>query len=306
MNFVETKDRYKKSVEDRLASLVSGNLHPPKIYEAMSYSLLGGGKRLRPTLLLAAYESVSYPTGDTATSNHLAEKVRAACALDFACALEMIHTYSLVHDDLPALDNDNMRRGRPTNHIVFGEAMAILAGDALLNKSYELMIDTSAKYQYIRCLPALVEISRAAGINGMIGGQVMDINTAGQDIDDETLLYIHNHKTAALIQAAITAGAIIGGASGRALDKFKLAGHHMGLGFQIMDDILDVIGDESSVGKPIGSDAKNNKNTYVSVFGIERATVDYHNMWDNCVQIFDDLGASFLSEYAKELRSRIN
>ncbi|MCL2852055.1 MAG: polyprenyl synthetase family protein [Defluviitaleaceae bacterium] len=304
MDLAHKKDVYVKTLEERLTALLKNKNYPPVIYDAISYSLLGGGKRMRPVLLLAACEAVA-DDDESGISPELSETLRFNCALDFACAIEMIHTYSLIHDDLPAIDNDDTRRGRPTNHKVFGEAMAILAGDALLNMSYELMIDACIRHQYLNCLPALVEIARSAGINGMIGGQVMDVHTEGTTVDEETLLYIHEHKTAALIKASIVAGAIIGGAGGRYLKTFRQAANHMGLAFQIKDDILDVTGDSSTLGKPVGSDARNNKNTYVSVFGLEQARRDYQYMWDSCIQHFNELGAEFLAAYAKDLRDRV-
>ena len=302
MTFAETKSKYQQLIEKRLETLISGDdigdIKPPVIYEAAAYSLLGGGKRLRPMLLLAAFEAVS--GNDDATTPAF------SCALDFACAVEMIHTYSLIHDDLPAIDNDDMRRGRPTNHIVYGEAMAILAGDSLLNLAYETMLNACAKYQPQNGLAAAAEVARFAGIQGMIGGQVMDVHTEGTPIGEETLLYIHRNKTAALISAAITAGAILGKASDRQLEEYKTAALDMGIGFQIIDDILDVVGDAASLGKHIGSDAKNGKNTYVSLFGMERAKRDYTAVWDRCTAIFERLDAKFLADYAQELRSRVN
>ena len=305
MDFAQTKNKYNELLEERLTQLLAGKKYPPVIYEAISYSLLNQGKRMRPILLLAACEAANSNESSIIPTD-VAGAFKLTCALDFACAVEMIHTYSLIHDDLPAIDNDDTRRGRPTCHVMFGEAMAILAGDALLNMSYELMIDACTKHQYLNCLPALAEISRAAGINGMIGGQVMDIHTSGKPIDEETLLYVHENKTAALIKASVTAGAIIGGECGKKLEKYGIAAGKMGLAFQILDDILDITGDATALGKPIGSDAKNNKNTYVSVFGLERAQKDYLSMWDGCIKQFDRLGAKFLASFAKNLRDRVN
>jgi len=305
MDYVKARNSYVSKIDGRLASILDGKSHPPAIYESIAYSLLSKGKRLRPVLLLGACEAAIPPdTGDA--SHEVVKAFRLACSLDFACAVEMIHTYSLIHDDLPILDNDDLRRGVPTNHKVYGDAVALLAGDALLNMSYELMIDNSIKYQYLRCLPAMAEVARAAGINGMIGGQVMDVYTEGTRVDEATLHYIHENKTAALIRASVAAGAIIGGAEGAGLEKYRLAASNMGLAFQIMDDILDVTGSEADLGKPIGSDARNAKNTYVSIFGLERAKRDYFNLWDNCIVQFDELGARFLTNLAKDLRDRVN
>ena len=312
MTFADTKAKYQELIETRLAALVSnsdiGDIKPPMIYEAVSYSLLGGGKRLRPMLLLAAFYAVAGNKHDnlSAFKNGASGTPPPTSALDFACAIEMIHTYSLIHDDLPAIDNDDMRRGRPTNHIVYGEAMAILAGDSLLNMAYETMANACVKYQPQRGLAALAEVAHAAGLKGMIGGQVMDVHTEGTPINEETLLYIHRNKTAALIKTAIVAGATLGGADDTQLEKFKAAALDMGIGFQIMDDILDVVGDEISLGKHIGSDAKNGKNTYVSLFGMERAKQDYATIWSRCIAAFEELGATFLADYAKDLQSRVN
>jgi len=275
---------YAEILEKHLASFVSED---GKIYEAVRYSLLGGGKRMRPLCLLAA--AGPDPSGT---------------ALDFACAIEMIHAYSLIHDDLPALDNDSLRRGRPTSHVVFGEALAILAGDALLNLAYETMTQACISCKKPNALQAMGEISRAAGINGMIGGQVLDIlNTA---TDAKTLRYIHEHKTAALIRASISAGALLGDACEAALEKYRRGGLALGLAFQIMDDILDVIGKEATLGKPIGSDERNKKLTYVSLYGIEAAKTRHETLFDEAQALFGELGNTLLNEYILKLRIRIS
>ena len=227
------------------------------IMEAMNYSLKAGGKRLRPILTLEACKVVGGNEED---------------AIPFAMAIEMIHTYSLIHDDLPALDNDNLRRGKPTNHKVYGEAMAILAGDALLNYAYEVMLSNSLnKENTENYLKAINEIAKSAGIYGMIGGQVVDVESENTAIPKEKLDYIHLNKTGAIIIGCMRAGAIIGNASYDELEKITKYAKNIGLSFQIVDDILDIIGDQAKLGKNIGSDIENNKSTYPSLIGIEQS-----------------------------------
>ncbi len=227
------------------------------IMEAMNYSLKAGGKRLRPILTLEACKIVGGNERD---------------CIPFAIAIEMIHTYSLIHDDLPALDNDDLRRGRKTNHIVYGEDMAILAGDALLNYAFEVMLSNSiGKENPEKYLQAINEIAKSSGIYGMIGGQVVDIQSENKKISKEKLDYIHNNKTAAIIIGCMRAGAIIGNADEKKLDKITKYAKNIGLTFQIIDDILDIVGDESKLGKKVGSDIDNNKSTYPSLLGLERS-----------------------------------
>lgn len=227
------------------------------IMEAMNYSLSAGGKRLRPILTLEACKIVGGNEND---------------AIPFAVAIEMIHTYSLIHDDLPALDNDDLRRGRKTNHIVYGEDMAILAGDALLNYAFEIMLSNSlGKENPEKYLKAINEIAKSAGIYGMIGGQVVDVQSENQQIPKEKLDYIHNNKTAAIMIGCMRAGAIIGNANEEELDKITKYANNIGLSFQIVDDILDIVGDESKLGKKVGSDIENNKSTYPSLLGLEKS-----------------------------------
>ena len=227
------------------------------IMKAMNYSLEAGGKRLRPILTLESCKIVGGKEED---------------AIPFAMAIEMIHTYSLIHDDLPALDNDDLRRGKPTNHKVFGEAMATLAGDALLNYAYEIMLSSSInKKDSHKYLKAIYEIASHAGIYGMIGGQVVDVESENKIIDKEKLDFIHLNKTAAMIVGCMRAGAIIGGATEEQLDRITKYGKNIGLSFQIVDDILDITGDEEKLGKPIGSDIENHKSTYPSLVGLEKS-----------------------------------
>ena len=227
------------------------------IMKAMNYSLKAGGKRLRPILTLESCKIVGGKEED---------------AIPFAMAIEMIHTYSLIHDDLPALDNDDLRRGKPTNHKVFGEGMATLAGDALLNYAYEVMLSSSINkensHKYLR---AIYEIATHAGIYGMIGGQVVDVESENKVIEKEKLDFIHLNKTAAMIVGCMRAGAIIGDATEEELKKITKYGRNIGLSFQIVDDILDITGDEEKLGKPIGSDIENHKSTYPSLLGLEKS-----------------------------------
>lgn len=228
------------------------------LFESMKYSLDAGGKRLRPILLM---ESCLLVGGDIKDS------------IPFACAIEMIHTYSLIHDDLPAMDDDDLRRGKPTNHKVFGEGIAVLAGDGLLNYAFELMIKHSLKdkEKSFIYLKAMNEIAKAAGVYGMIAGQIVDLESENKKIDKDTLDFIHMNKTSAMIIGAMRAGAIIGGANEEDLEKITNYAKNIGLGFQVVDDILDIVGDQEKLGKNIGSDLENNKSTYPSLFGIEKS-----------------------------------
>lgn len=227
------------------------------IMESMNYSLKAGGKRLRPILTLEACKIVGGNEED---------------AIPFAMAIEMIHTYSLIHDDLPSLDNDDLRRGKPTNHKVYGEAMAILAGDGLLNYAYEIMLSSSLnKDNPEKYLRAIGEIAKGAGIYGMIGGQVVDVESENTLIPKEKLDYIHLNKTAAIMVGCMRAGAIVGNANEEQLEKVTKYAKNIGLSFQIVDDILDIIGDESKLGKHVGSDIENNKSTYPSLIGLEKS-----------------------------------
>lgn len=227
------------------------------LFDAMNYSLFAGGKRLRPILLMASAEAV----GGNGTAY-----------LPVACSLEMIHTYSLIHDDLPAMDNDDYRRGKLTNHMVFGDGMAILAGDALLTAAFEAAL-AQPDVEPGRLLKAVQEIAVAAGAQGMVGGQAVDLTSEGKVLDADTLRFMHQAKTGALFRAAIRAGAILAGASAEELQLLTQYAEQFGLAFQITDDILDVVGSQEIIGKPIGSDEKNNKATYVTIYGLENAKI---------------------------------
>jgi geranylgeranyl diphosphate synthase type II len=229
---------------------------PAALHKSMRYSVFAGGKRIRPILMLAACEAVG---GDF------------SLAMPAACAMEMIHTYSLIHDDLPAMDDDDFRRGNPTNHKVFGEAVAILAGDALLTAAFIAMSRPASSLQVppATLLAVINEIGCCAGSHGMVGGQVIDMESEGQhDIDLAIVQYIHTHKTGALIKASIKAGAMLGGADDKALAAMVRYGETVGLAFQIADDILDIEGTTEEIGKDAGSDQARGKATYPAVVGL--------------------------------------
>lgn len=244
------------------------------VIKAMHYSLFAGGKRLRPILCLAGAEAVG---GEE------------ALVLPIACSLELIHTYSLIHDDLPALDDDQLRRGKPTNHTVFGEAMAILAGDGLLTEAFHLMTRTDLinSLDPERLLQVTHVIAEAAGYQGMVGGQALDIQTQGREIDPALVEFIHSHKTGSLIDASVTSGAILGGASKEQVKAIRSYGAKIGLAFQIADDILDIEGDIMATGKGVGSDAKMGKNTYPSVFGLDNAKNVLKKTVEKAIQALD-------------------
>lgn len=256
------------------------------VLSAMNYSMRAGGKRLRPLLMA---ETCAMFGG-----------AQAEVLEPFMAAIEMIHTYSLIHDDLPALDNDELRRGRPTAHVKFGEAMAILAGDALLNYAFE----TASKAfrgdeRDIRIAKAFQILCRKPGIYGMIGGQVVDVEKENEAISFETLLYIHDNKTAALIECAMMIGAVLAGASDTEVACTEQIARKVGVAFQIEDDILDVTSTSEALGKPVGSDEKNGKNTYVSFRGIDGAREDAARYTDEALALFD--GLPYENAFLREL-----
>ena len=258
--------------------------------ESMKYSLMAGGKRLRPILVMAAADAVGAKGTDYLTTG---------------CAMEMIHTYSLIHDDLPAMDGDDYRRGKLTNHKVYGAGMATLAGDALLTLAFEVMlrqqgVSSDTLVRVVR------EISTAAGPDGMVGGQALDMESEDKQISMETMKNIHLGKTGALFRAAIRSGAILGGASEEALAALTVYADNFGLAFQITDDILDVIGDESVIGKPVGSDEKNHKSTYVTLTSLEEAQKLAQDAVDTAIDALKIFGgeADFLRELVAYLVKR--
>ena len=259
---------------------------------AMKYSLMAGGKRLRPILLMAAADAVGAKGTDYLTAG---------------CALEMIHTYSLIHDDLPAMDNDDYRRGKLTNHKVYGDGMAVLAGDALLTLAFEVL--TRQQYTDAATLLRVVkEISTAAGMNGMVGGQAIDLESEGKHIDMEPLRRMHMGKTGALFRAALRSGAILAGADEKKLAALTDYAEKFGLAFQITDDILDVVGDEKLIGKPVGSDVRNEKSTYVTLTSLEEAQKLAKETVDGAVAALQDFGpeADFLRQLVRYMLERKN
>jgi geranylgeranyl diphosphate synthase type II len=251
------------------------NAYPASIHRAVRYSLFAPAKRLRPALALASAQAVGGKEDD---------------ALPGAAAVEMIHTYSLIHDDLPAMDNDSLRRGRPTSHVVFGEAMAILAGDALLTHAFHLLATQPASLDPARRLRAVAVLAEACGLSGLIGGQVVDLESEGVAVEPSTLEFIHRNKTGALIRAAVQLGALAGGAGEETLETLAGFGSRVGLAFQIVDDILDVEGDASSLGKTAGKDQKAKKATYPRVHGMALARERAATLVEEAVGLITPLG----------------
>ncbi len=269
---------------------------PHSLHKSMRYSVFAGGKRVRPILMLAACQAAG---GDTEV------------AIPAACAMEMIHTYSLIHDDLPAMDDDDFRRGNPTNHKVFGEAIAILAGDGLLTEAFKLMSDPrfAASVPPAGRLAVINQIATCAGSYGMVGGQVVDMESEGRkDIDLPTVQYIHTHKTGALIKAAVVAGAILGGADEKKLAAITRYGEAAGLAFQIADDILDIEGTTEEIGKDAGSDEARGKATYPAVIGLAAAKQEAKAMMDEAFKALEIFGseADPLREIAAYIVKRKN
>jgi geranylgeranyl diphosphate synthase type II len=271
------------------------DVFPNSLHKAIQYSLFAGGKRIRPILSMAAFEAIG-GRGDK--------------ILPFACALEMIHTYSLIHDDLPALDNDDYRRGKPTCHKVFGESIGILAGDALLTEAFKLMTDRAIQELSIRdgglVLDVINEVAQAAGISGMVGGQVLDIESEGKEVDLPTLQYIHTHKTGALILVSVRVGAKLGGANEVVLKALTHYGERIGLAFQIADDILNVEGRAALLGKKTGSDLSRGKATYPALFGLEESKRRAKELVELAVKAIESFGpeAEPLREIACFILSR--
>ncbi len=265
----ETDIEYLKTLQadiDRLLDefLPPSQAYPQVLHQAMRYSVLAGGKRLRPILAITAYDSFG---GDNR------EIINPA-----ACALEFIHTYSLIHDDLPCMDDDDLRRGQPTLHKKFDEATAVLAGDALHDLAFELIARAGSAR-------AVEELARAIGTEGMIGGQLADVAAEGKDISLDEIIYIHNHKTGALIRGSLRIGAILAGVDEPTLARLSRYGEKIGLAFQIVDDILDVKGDQKELGKKVGSDRKNKKATYPGTVGLEKAGKDAERLIDEAIEI---------------------
>ena len=279
-------DRYLAEQAAAVEAFLDRNLpvedaYPPSIHKAIRYSLFAGGKRLRPVLTLAASEAVGGRSED---------------ALPAAASVEMIHTYSLIHDDLPAMDNDDLRRGKPTSHVVFGEAVAILAGDALLTHAFHVLAAVCSNGEYVdpvghaRRLRAVSVLAAAAGMNGMIGGQVIDLESEGRSVDAETLDLIHRKKTGALMEAAAHLGALMGGGNNEEIEHIARFGREIGLAFQIVDDLLDVEGDPAETGKSAGKDLEAGKATYPGIHGTERARHRARELARQAIELVTPLG----------------
>lgn len=292
-------NEYKEIIDTHLLDFIP-NIDNKSIslYEAMKYSLTAGGKRLRPVLLLAACE---FAGGDIKE------------AIPYACAIEYIHTYSLIHDDLPAMDNDDLRRGQPTNHKVYGEALAILAGDGLLTTAFEainkdMMLYFDEPEKMRKRINVSFEIAKGAGCKGMVAGQVSDIEAETNDCSNEMLEYIHINKTGALIKSAIKAGLYLGNPTREMLSQLDIYAENLGLAYQIADDILDVIGNPDELGKATGSDKKKNKTTYTSINGLEAAQERLQQLTDDAVEAiaryYDN--AEFFRDLVLELKDRRN
>ena len=291
------QEEYKNLIEEHILDFLPDIDHKSiTLYESMKYSLTAGGKRIRPVLLLAAAEFTGC-------------KIEAA--IPYACALEYIHTYSLIHDDMPCMDDDDLRRGMPTNHKVYGEAMATLAGDGLQAAAFEAMTKDMFMYfddtvQLKNRIRAAHEIVKGSGCRGMVAGQVADIENENKLCSGEMLDYIHLNKTAALIVAAIRAGAQLGGADADTLNCLTVYAENLGLAFQIADDILDVIGSEEEMGKKTGADDANNKSTYPALYGLEASKQKLMELTDTAIKSLEKYydNAEFFVEIAKTLAVR--
>ena len=290
--------RWKALVETHLLSfLPEVDDKSISLYDAMCYSLEAGGKRIRPVLLLAACQ---FSGGEDQS------------AIPYACALEYIHTYSLIHDDLPAMDDDDLRRGRPTSHKVFGEALAILAGDSLLNAAFEAMNKDMFHYfddpvKLKKRVKASYDIVKASGCRGMIAGQVADLEAEGRHSTKELLDYIYLNKTGALLSAAVSAGARLGSLDPAQHSDLVCYGEKIGLAFQIIDDILDVCGNQADTGKAAGSDARSQKSTYPSLHGIDASKQTARSLTEEAIRIMEQYGdrGSFFQHLALDLENRI-
>ncbi|MBR1584356.1 MAG: polyprenyl synthetase family protein [Clostridia bacterium] len=284
MNMNEQLNTYKQQVEEALEGLPFAGV-PDALRDAMRYSLLSGGKRLRGCLLLAACEMAG---GD------------AKAALPFAAAVEMIHAYSLIHDDLPAMDNDTMRRGKPTNHVVYGEALAILAGDGLLTHAFSVM----AASAHPKAFEALGEIAGAAA--SMLNGQTLDVTMAGTEPNMDLVRDIHQGKTAAMLTAPVTAGLILAGASAAQIEAGRRYGYHLGMAFQIVDDLLDIEGDPDLMGKTLGKDEEEGKLTWPACVGVDWARQDAADHIRHAVGALSAFGerAAFLQQLAQATLTR--
>ncbi|MCQ1529833.1 polyprenyl synthetase family protein [Lutispora saccharofermentans] len=291
MNISQFIERYSGVIEKHLNSLYPADSSLPIIEEAMKYSLLGGGKRLRPLLAIMSCQLFDGPIDEV---------------VPYACCIELIHTYSLIHDDLPSMDNDDYRRGKLSNHKVYGEGFALLAGDGLLNNAYEILLDCVISNPTESRIRAASVISKAAGISGMIGGQAIDLYYEDKKIDIDKLNEMHSKKTGALIKASLEVGAVISQAAEEDIERIRLYGESLGRAYQISDDILDVVGTKEKMGKTIGKDAKENKATYVTYYGLEKSEKLLTETIDDAKQALRAYGskAKLLMEFADFIACR--
>ena len=286
-------DEYLKMVEEHLTdTLKSLGFIPQRILDPMCYSLSAGGKRVRPVMLLAACDM-----GGGKTER----------ALPFACALEMIHTYSLIHDDLPAMDNDDERRGKPSCHVAFGEDLAILAGDGLLSAASEIMLREAVLHPDGRAAAAALCVMRRAGVTGMVGGQTVDVTMENKPVTEETVRYIHLHKTADLLTAPMEAGLMLAGAARDQIEAGIQFGQKLGLAFQMMDDLLDVEGDAAVLGKRTGLDDQAGKQTWIALRGVNGTKADLERTTDEAITALHIFGTSgnFFKDLALKMLHRV-
>ncbi|MDZ4723529.1 MAG: farnesyl diphosphate synthase [candidate division Zixibacteria bacterium] len=284
---LEYLQKSRQLVEGLLDQLIpSEETEPKSLHQAMRYSAMAGGKRLRPSLALAAYEYCGGEQRAAPRSIHLA-----------MAALEMVHTYSLIHDDLPCMDDDDLRRGMPTCHKKFGEALAVLAGDGLHVIAFHLMAQTGSTQ-------AVIELADAIGTSGMLGGQIADLEAEGRQVTREQVIHIHSLKTGSLIRASVRVGAILAGADSRELARLTQYAEKIGLAFQIIDDLLDIEGDHRILGKQTGSDCKNQKATYPGTVGIERARAEAAQLIDEALALFTDYDDNPLKYLARYIGQR--
>lgn len=285
----------KESVDSFLKEYFTAKATPLKLGEAINHSLFAGGKRIRPILCLAAYEACDGNDEDI---------------MQFAASIELIHTYSLIHDDLPAMDNDDLRRGRPTNHKVFGEGMAILAGDGLLTEAFFMMANSlsNKNIKNTALIRAIKEVAFAAGIHGMVAGQAQDLLSENSEPDKETLFFIHRHKTAALLSASVRSGAILANCGKQALNAITRYGENIGIAFQVIDDILDVEGSAEELGKTPGSDERKKKMTYPLLYGIEESKKKAEELISEAIFVLRDFSnkADPLRDIAQFILKRKN
>jgi len=285
----------KKLIDSFLKSYTNGIKKqkgcPARLHEAMTYSLMAGGKRIRPVFCIAAYEAVGGKSDEI---------------MPVAASLELIHTYSLIHDDLPAMDDDDLRRNKPTNHRVFGEATAILTGDALLTDAFKIIAEAGAAPEIL--ISVIRELTHACGPEGMVGGQLVDIMLEGKRAGKRDLLYIHKHKTGAFIRGAVRIGAIMANASPDKLNALTKYGEKVGLAFQVIDDILDITGTPEETGKTTGSDIAKNKNTYPSLYGLKESKKIAEGLINDSLKAIKgfDIKAEPLREIARYMLERKN